>query len=183
MDGIAVHPELEQFTTEAEAAGRHHDVSGVVQADVALLKQAEAEMAAFMASFEDAAAVPPCVPLTAAVADGFVEHRSSLTIRTSGSPNTPRTLACARKPENEYPSGRQCCRLPDCAMLHHAGFRRPSKPHKAHTHACFRCTTPQIHPLDLLKTRKRFLDPWNALIRRTTGLLVNLQSVPELCEK
>ena len=90
--------------------------------------------------------VPPCLPLTAAIADGFFERRSSLTTRTSGSPNTPRTVACARKPANEYPSDRRCCQLPSCAMLHHAGFRRRSKPQKPYNHACFRSYDPSKPP-------------------------------------
>ncbi len=56
MNGITLTPELEQFATEAVAAGRYRDMSDVVQAGVALLKQAEAEMAAFIAPLEEARA-------------------------------------------------------------------------------------------------------------------------------
>lgn len=56
MDGITLTPELEQFAEEVVAAGRYRDVSEVVQAGVALLKQAEAEVSAFVSSLEEARA-------------------------------------------------------------------------------------------------------------------------------
>jgi putative addiction module CopG family antidote len=56
MDSITLTPELEQFAEEAVAAGRYRDVSEVVQAGVALLKQAEAEVSAFVSSLEEARA-------------------------------------------------------------------------------------------------------------------------------
>jgi hypothetical protein len=67
---------------------------------------------------------PPVVPTVVAppatAANRFFERRSSRTIRTSGSPNTPRTVAFARKPPNEYPSDRRRCRFPDLAISQHA---------------------------------------------------------------
>jgi putative addiction module CopG family antidote len=56
MDGITLPPELEQFAAEAVAAGRYRDLSEVIRAGIALLRQAEAEMAAFVASLEEARA-------------------------------------------------------------------------------------------------------------------------------
>jgi hypothetical protein len=48
---------------------------------------------------------PPVVPAasdpSATAANRFFERRTRCTIRTSGSPNTPRTVALAQKPANE----------------------------------------------------------------------------------
>jgi hypothetical protein len=90
--------------------------------------------------------VPARLRPAAAAADGFFERRSRATTRTSLSPNTPRTVACALKPANEYPSGSRRCRLPDCAMLHHAGFHDASKPQEANNHACFHRYDPSKPP-------------------------------------
>ncbi len=49
-------PELERFATEAVAAGRYRDVSDVIAAGVKLLREAEAELAAFVRSLEAARA-------------------------------------------------------------------------------------------------------------------------------
>jgi hypothetical protein len=57
-----------------------------------------------------------------------------MTIRTSGSPNTPRTVSRARKPENEYPSDSRRRPLPDFAIPHDAKFPRRSKSPKAYVH-------------------------------------------------
>jgi hypothetical protein len=50
--------------------------------------------------------LPPVVPARlappTAAANRFFERRSSLKIRRSGLPNTPRTIARARKPASEY---------------------------------------------------------------------------------
>jgi putative addiction module CopG family antidote len=56
MDDITLTPELERFAAEAVAAGRYRDMSEVVQAGLSLLKQAEAEVADFVASLEQATA-------------------------------------------------------------------------------------------------------------------------------
>jgi antitoxin ParD1/3/4 len=56
MDDVTLTPELEQFATEAVAAGRYRDVSDVVRAGVSLLQRAEAERAAFVRSLEEAQA-------------------------------------------------------------------------------------------------------------------------------
>jgi len=56
MDDITLTPELQQFAVEAVATGRYRDLSEVVQAGVALLKQAEAEVSEFVASLEEARA-------------------------------------------------------------------------------------------------------------------------------
>jgi len=45
--------------------------------------------------------VPAGLHPSALAAGCFFERRSRVTIRTSRSPNTPRTVACARKPANE----------------------------------------------------------------------------------
>jgi hypothetical protein len=54
-------------------------------------------------------------------ANRFFERRSSRTTRTCGSPNTPRTLAAARKPANEYPSDRRRSIASDVAAACGAG--------------------------------------------------------------
>src|ERR1700756_3281429 len=78
---------------------------------------------------------PPIVPArldpSAPVAHRFFERRSRCAIRTFGSPNTPRTVALARKPANEYPSDR-CRRLfPDSTIAQRAKIGRPSELKKA----------------------------------------------------
>ena len=71
---------------------------------------------------------PARLDATAATANRFFERRSSVTIRTSGSPKTPLTVSSARKPANEYPSDSRRCRFPDFAIPHDAEFQRQSKP-------------------------------------------------------
>ncbi len=56
MDDITLTPDLERFAAEAVAAGRYRDMSEVVRAGLSLLKQAEAEVAEFVASLEEARA-------------------------------------------------------------------------------------------------------------------------------
>jgi len=56
MDHVSLPPELEQFAAEAVATGRYRDVSEVVAAGVGLLRRAEAEIAEFVRSLEDAQA-------------------------------------------------------------------------------------------------------------------------------
>lgn len=56
MSNVTLPPELERFATEAVAAGRYRDVADVLAAGVRLLQQAEAEVAAFVASLEEAQA-------------------------------------------------------------------------------------------------------------------------------
>jgi putative addiction module CopG family antidote len=56
MDDITLTPELERFAAEAVAAGRYRDMSELVQAGLSLLKQAEAEVADFVASLDEARA-------------------------------------------------------------------------------------------------------------------------------
>jgi putative addiction module CopG family antidote len=56
MDHVTLSPELERFATEAIAAGRYRDLSEVVQAGLSLLQRAEAEVAEFVATLEDARA-------------------------------------------------------------------------------------------------------------------------------
>jgi len=56
MDHVSLPPELEQFAAEAVATGRYRDVSEVVAAGVGLLRRAEAEVAEFVRSLEDAQA-------------------------------------------------------------------------------------------------------------------------------
>jgi hypothetical protein len=60
--------------------------------------------------------VPTLLNPPATTANRFFERRSSRTIRTWGSPNTPRTLAAARKLANEYPSDSRRCRFFDLAI-------------------------------------------------------------------
>jgi Arc/MetJ-type ribon-helix-helix transcriptional regulator len=51
MDDVTLPPELERF---AVAAGRYRDMSHALAAGLKLLQQAEAEIAAFVASLEAA---------------------------------------------------------------------------------------------------------------------------------
>src|SRR5580692_11254605 len=127
---------------------------------------------------------PPVVPAVpdppAAAANGFFERRSSRTIRTSGSPNTPRTVAFARKPANEYPSDRRRGRFPDLAISQHAKIEPPSKPRKSLSTSISAAMIPQNHPLDFLKTHKNIapkisvgdlelVQIWNAPNRKTSA--------------
>ena len=54
MTTVTLTPEQERFAAEAVAQGRYRDVDEVVQAGLALLQQAQAEVAAFVASLEQA---------------------------------------------------------------------------------------------------------------------------------
>ena len=56
MDNVTLRPELECFATEAVAAGRCCDVSGVLAAGVRLLQRQEQACAEFIASLEEAEA-------------------------------------------------------------------------------------------------------------------------------
>jgi len=56
MTTVTLTPEQERFAAEAVAQGRYRDVDEVVQAGLALLQQAQAEVAAFVASLEEAQA-------------------------------------------------------------------------------------------------------------------------------
>jgi len=90
--------------------------------------------------------VPAFLDPAAAAADGFFEHRSRMTIRTSGSPKTPRTVSCARNPANEYPSDRRRCRLLDLAIPHRAKFMRHAKRRNAYVHKRFPRLDPSKSP-------------------------------------
>src|SRR5579862_1529539 len=90
--------------------------------------------------------VPPLLRVPAAPADGFFERRSSRTIRTFGSPNTPRTVALDRKPANEYPSDRRRCRFPDLPMPQHAKIEPKQKREKSPIHKRFRRYDPSKSP-------------------------------------
>src|SRR5262249_20926279 len=87
-----------------------------------------------------------CLDPSATAANRFFERRSRRTIRTCGSPNTPRTVALARKPANEYPSDRRRCRFPDSAIAQRAKIERPSKLKKASIHRLFRRYDPSKSP-------------------------------------
>jgi len=54
MDNVTLPPELERFAAEVVAAGRYRDLSHALAAGLALLQQAEAEVAAFVVSLEAA---------------------------------------------------------------------------------------------------------------------------------
>jgi hypothetical protein len=101
--------------------------------------------------------LPPVVPAVpdspATAANRFFERRSRHTIRTSGSPNTPRTVAFARKPANEYPSDRRRCRFPDLAISQHAKIEPALKPRKSLSTSISAAMPSQNHPLDSLKTQ------------------------------
>ena len=78
--------------------------------------------------------VPPLLNSSATAANRFFERRSSRTTRTCGSPNTPRTLAAARKPGSEYPSDSRRRRCFDLAILQHAKIERIPNLKKALIH-------------------------------------------------
>jgi len=100
--------------------------------------------------------VPTCPQAPTAAADGFFERRSRVTIRTSRSPNTPRMVACARKPANEYPSDSRRCRMLVVPMPQHARFWGRSKPRKPNPLHASAVMTPQNHPHESRKTRISF---------------------------
>jgi putative addiction module CopG family antidote len=54
MDGMTLPPELERYADEVVAAGRFRDRSEVVAAGLRLLREADIEVAEFVASLEDA---------------------------------------------------------------------------------------------------------------------------------
>ena len=56
MDNVTLPPELERFAAEAVAAGRYREISEVVRAGLSLLQRAEAEVAEFVVSLEEARA-------------------------------------------------------------------------------------------------------------------------------
>jgi len=56
MDVISLPPELDRYADEAVAAGRFRDRSEVVAAGLRLLQQADAEVATFVQSLEEARA-------------------------------------------------------------------------------------------------------------------------------
>jgi len=56
MSVVTLPPELERFADEAVAKGRYRDVDEVVRAGITMLREAEAEVAAFVASLEAAQA-------------------------------------------------------------------------------------------------------------------------------
>jgi len=90
--------------------------------------------------------IPARLDPSATIANRFFERRSRRTIRTFGSPNTPRTVALARKPANEYPSDRRRCRFPDSAIAQRAKIERSSKLKKASIHKPFRRYDPSKSP-------------------------------------
>src|ERR1700676_3464205 len=105
-----------------------------------------------VANLSNPPVVPPLPDPPATAANRFFERRSRRTIRTSGSPNTPRTVAFARKPANEYPSDKRRCRFPDSAISQHAKIEPVSKPRKPLSTSISAAMIPQNHPLDSLKT-------------------------------
>jgi hypothetical protein len=60
--------------------------------------------------------VPARVHATAAAADRFFERRTRMITRAFGSPNTPRTVVCGRKPGNAYASHSRHCRFAEFAI-------------------------------------------------------------------
>ncbi|HWX50486.1 MAG TPA: type II toxin-antitoxin system ParD family antitoxin [Roseomonas sp.] len=56
MTTVTLTPEQERFAADAVAQGRFRDVDDVVRTGFALLQQAEAELAAFVRSLEEAEA-------------------------------------------------------------------------------------------------------------------------------
>jgi hypothetical protein len=98
------------------------------------------------------AVVPARLNPPAAPAGRFFERRTRLTIRTSGSLKTPRTVCFARKPANEYPSDRRRRRFADSAIPHLAEFANRPTRSKANIHRPSAAMSPLNHPLDFRKT-------------------------------
>jgi hypothetical protein len=69
-----------------------------------------------IANMPHAPIVPARVHATAAAADSFFERRTRMITRAFGSPNTPRTVVCGRKPENAYASHSRRCRFAEFAI-------------------------------------------------------------------
>src|ERR1700691_809188 len=85
-----------------------------------------------------------------------VKLRSSVTTRTSGSPNTPRTILRARKPANEYPSDSRRCPLADFAIPHDARSPRRSKSPKANVHRPLHYFNPPKSPTRFPEDPKKY---------------------------
>ena len=109
-------------------------------------EQSEILRARQVANLPHPPVVPPRLDPSATIANRFFERRSRRTIRAFGSPNTPRTVALARKPANEYPSDRRRCRFPDSAIAQRAEIERTSKLKKAPIHKLFRRYDPPKSP-------------------------------------
>jgi putative addiction module CopG family antidote len=60
MKAVTLPPNLEQFASEAVAAGRYRDMAEVVAAGVSLSQRGELERAAFVRSLEAAEAEADC---------------------------------------------------------------------------------------------------------------------------
>jgi hypothetical protein len=58
------------------------------------------------------------------LAERFFERRTSLTTRAFGSPKTPRTASCGRKPANRYASRRRL-RSREVAIAKSCQFPKP----------------------------------------------------------
>lgn len=79
--------------------------------------QPDARVAAGQIAYPPRLAVVPAELIRAArTADRFFPRRTRVTTRASGSPNTPLTCACGRKPGNRYASSRRRCLAWDLAM-------------------------------------------------------------------
>jgi hypothetical protein len=111
--------------------------------------------------------VPPLLNPSATAANRFFERRSSRTTRTCGSPNTPRTLAAARKPANEYPSDSRRRRFFDLAIPQHAKIERTSNLKKAFIHTL-------IWRYGPLKSPTRFPEDPDLYLRRLCGLSAHM---------
>src|SRR5262249_39086596 len=98
-------------------------------------------------------------------------------IRTFGSPNTPRTVALARKSANEYPSDRRRCRFLDSAIAQRAKIERTSKLKKAAIHKPF-------HRYDPSKSPTRFPeDPVNISERRSSLMSISISGSEALTSR
>src|SRR5207253_2742986 len=69
--------------------------------------------------------VPPTVNATAAAADRFFERRTRMITRAFGSPNTPRTMRCGRKPGKAYASCSRRCRFVEFVIRFRCQIRAP----------------------------------------------------------
>src|SRR5215831_11327877 len=91
------------------------------------LKQDSHVPAGQVTHLPDFAVVPPHLDTATASTRCFFERRFKVTIRTFGSPKTPRTTGSARKPSNEYVSQSRRRRFDVLAIRHLCQILNPAK--------------------------------------------------------
>ena len=97
-------------------------------------------------------------------------------------PNTPRIVARARNPANEYPSDSRRRRLRDLAIPQHVKIRQSSKLKKSPIHKRFRCYDAKNRPTRFREDRF-FLRRASPYIGRSSVAIGRLQSVAPIFTK